>query len=152
MSETSRRIFLGSAVGAGGLLLPWRGSGALALADPSAAADRPSPTLTAMRQLLRDFRAAENYAMSFEDRRDCDELPVYVEARTREEALAAEFDRLWAQPVTCWDDVVARAEAAAFWNRSLDAADDRIEGVRSETFDERSLAHLVEAVLELARR
>jgi hypothetical protein len=37
MSEPARRVFLRSALGAGGLLLPWRGSGALALADPGAA-------------------------------------------------------------------------------------------------------------------
>jgi hypothetical protein len=67
------------------------------------------------------------------------------------DVVAAEFDRLWAQPVRSWPDVLARAEACEFWHLR-DEQTNRIEGANSPHFDERSVAHLVEAVLELARR
>jgi hypothetical protein len=97
-----------------------------------------SPTLDAMRQLIPDYRAAEDNAISLETLPNCEELPAFAEARAREEALKAEFDRIWALPVTCFDDIVARAEAAQFWNVS-DPASGRIDGANSEYFDERLL-------------
>jgi hypothetical protein len=146
MSSISRRAAL-----AGAALAPFAGIRPAAAAPSS---DVTSPTLLAMRQLLRDYRAAEAHAMALEDLPNCREQPCYIEARAREDALSADFHRLWAQPVTCFADIVARAEAAAYWNShgDLDAAEGRLQGDDSPYFDERSLVHLVEAVLALARR
>jgi hypothetical protein len=143
MSRVSRRAAL-----AGAALAP------LAGIRPAEAATAPetSPTLAAMRQLIRDHRAAEAHSIALEEIAGHDDLPAYIEARAREKALDAEFDRLWAQPVTCFADVVARAESAHYWNASLEKDNNQIEGANSEYFDERSVARLVEAVLELARR
>jgi hypothetical protein len=140
------------AVLAGAALAPL--AGLPMAAEASTSADVTSPTLLAMRRLLRDYRAAENHSMALEDLPNCRELPCYIEARAREDALEAEFHRLWAQPVTCFDDVVARAEAVQFWNSdsAIDAPADRLEQEDSDCFNDRSLVHLVKAVLELARR
>lgn len=141
MSEPNRRRFLCSTLGAA---IP-------ATTASTTTADVTSPTLVAMRQLIRDYRAAEAHSIALEDIPGHDALPAYAEARAREKALAAEFDALWALPVTCFADVVARAEAAALWNAGLEKGCDGIDGTNSPYFDDRALARLVEAVLSLAR-
>jgi hypothetical protein len=114
MSE-SRRVFLRSALGAGGLLLPWRGSGALALVDPGAAArlpvhHAPLPLSEAGLECRNIIRAL------IERPRTGDYSTLNAHWRALHELYKPWAEEVLNRPVKSWSDCVEIAEIAWHWH------------------------------------
>lgn len=124
MENLSRRSMLRiGGLMSGGLLLPWAGGKALALADPAAAADvalvtadfPASPDLIQYRQLMREHAAWRlNQAITKWYPRNRVETDQQLADAVREHGLRHKgvAAQIWSQPARTWGDVVARAEIA----------------------------------------
>ena len=162
MRNIPRRLFLRSALTAGGLLLPWGGKHALAVSDPDAAAALPvceeplpiSDKGQAMRQLRRQL--AEVHARPHSQARSAEWFHLMLAYTEGATALA---DR----PVRSWIDCVELAEVAWHLSPKAQRASDGEwlphlrAGVHGTTVGffhaapsaERASAALVEAVMTL---
>ena len=128
---------------------------ALPLAGSAACAMATSGGLVAeVRGLaVRHFKAICAEAMA-EDVHGSD-LPEHAaaiaERRTADLAFEALSERIYRLPVTCFDDIVARAEIASFWGDRDDNGE--IEHLHCNDWsgtDDRAVAQLLRAILDLA--
>jgi hypothetical protein len=115
MSEPARRVFLRSALGAGGLLLPWRGSGALALADPGAAARLP--VVAAPLPVSEAGLEVRNIVRAMQERpRDADYHSLNANWRALRHLYVPWAEAVLNRPARSWSDCVEIAEIAWHWH------------------------------------
>lgn len=142
MENYSRRSLLRmGGIMSGGLILPWAGSKALALAEPAAAADLAvvetvfpvSTELRSLRSMIRehaDWRLEATIAQHHKDERDLalfaararagleqetcfrTGLPLHDEVGRRVDAYEAHAAQILERPVRSWGDVAEIAEIA----------------------------------------
>jgi hypothetical protein len=84
---------------------------------------------------------------------DLEDTPNYEPACARSDALQAELDALsdtiWSRPVTCWEDVAARAIISDAWEEHHPRTH-RLAALTAEYRGDRAAAEVIEAVLTLA--
>jgi hypothetical protein len=115
MTNPTRHLLLGSALSAGSMFLPGQGSGALAGNLPSTESIADDATATALLEEVRRLAPVLHAAIREANETVCG-TPAYRAAQRRADAFDAQFwelaERVWAQPVRSWDDVITRAEIA----------------------------------------
>jgi hypothetical protein len=122
---------------------------------PSTATEAIANDATATALLEEVRRRAAELLAAINTECELEGKPGYAAACARAEALQAEFnalsDTIWARPVRSWDDVIARAEIASHY-APREWGTHRLADLTSACWHDRSLAHLLEAVLRLGGR